>query len=81
MLMVIMDNLSPAEKEAGLRDELQRTEQKQFDLCGRIADIYGYYSRLRDELEQIEFFGAEDYYLQGKRHDLPISTATSGYDF
>lgn len=79
--MVITENLSPAEKEAGLRDELQRTEQKMFVLSAKIADAYGYYCRLRDELEQIEFFGVEDYYSQGKRHDLPISTATSGYDF
>ena len=81
MPMVIMENLTPADNEAGLREELQRTEQKLFDLCGRIADIYGYYSRLREELEQIAIFGAEDYYSQGKHSDLPISTATSGYDF
>ena len=79
--MVIMNNLTPADKEAGLREELQRTEQRLFDLAAKTADIYGYYNALREELEQIEIFGAEDYYTHGEHGDLQISTATSGYDF
>ena len=75
--MVLMDNLTPAEKEAGLREELQYVEQKLFDLTAKIADTYGHYSRLREELEQIEIFGAEDYYSQSKHGDFAISTATS----
>ena len=80
-MIVSFDNLTPAAKEAALREELQHAEQKIFDLSAKLADTYGYYSRLRDELEQIDIFGAEDYYSQGKHSDLLISTATSGYNF
>ena len=80
-MIVSYENLTPAAKEAALREEIQHAEQKIFDLSAKIADIYGYYNRLREELAEIEIFGAGDYYSQGKQGNLPISTATSGYDF
>lgn len=79
--MIITKDQSPAEKEAGLRESFQQTEQKLFDLTARLADTFIYYRKLQDDLAQISIYGAEKYFSPDFREKMKQNTATSGYDF
>ena len=75
------EQLTPAEKEQVLRAELHRTEQKLLDYSAQIAETYHHYARLRDDLEQISIFGAEDYFSTDCAGQLQDNKPHSGYNF
>ena len=75
------EQLTPAEKEQVLRDELHRTEQKLLEYSAQIAEVYRSYTRLRDELEQITIYGAEEYFSTENDGQLPNYQPHSVYYF
>lgn len=75
------DSLSPAEKEASIRREYVSVQKKINTLVRQMTEEYGYFEFLRDQIAEIDIYGADDVFGSTKKRDTKASLARKGYDF
>ena len=75
------ESLTSAEKEQVLRANLRRMEQKILEYSAQIAEAYQHFARLRDDLEQISIFGADDFFSAGRYEKTSLSYPNYGIIF
>ena len=75
------DSLSPAEKEASIRREYASVQKKLNALVRQMTEEYDYFEFLRDQIAEIDIYGADDVFGSSKKRDTKASLARNGYDF
>ena len=75
------ENLSPAEKEADIRRAYTSTQHTIRMLMRRLIEEYEYSEYLGDQIAEIDIYGAEDWFGQPSRVEIPTSTTQNQYEF
>ena len=70
-------NISPSEREKAIRYDYHNTERRIYNLLNALCEVFGYYRELREELAEIDIYGAEDYYSTG---DYSAISAENAYN-
>ena len=73
--------LSPAEKENSIRREYADTQRKINTLVHRLSEEYHYFEYLRNQIAEIDIYGADDVFGSSKNREIKASLAPDGYDF
>ncbi|MGN0776849.1 MAG: hypothetical protein ACI4MM_09270 [Candidatus Ventricola sp.] len=47
----------------------------------QMTEEYGYFEFLRDQIAEIDIYGADDVFGSSKKRDTKASLARNGYDF
>lgn len=75
------ENLSPAEKETAIRTEYANVQKIINTLVHRLMEEYRYFEYLRDQIAEIDIYGADDVFGSSEIRDIKASLARNGYDF
>lgn len=75
------ENLSPAEKETAIRTEYTNVQKIINTLVHRLMEEYRYFEYLRDQIAEIDIYGADDVFGSSEIRDIKASLARNGYDF
>lgn len=75
------ETLSPAEQETAIRREYADAQKKMNALVHRLMEEYRYFEYLRDQISEIDIYGADDVFGSAKNEEIKASLARIGYDF
>lgn len=75
------DSLSPAEKEASIRMEYASVQKRLIALVRRMTEEYDYFEFLRDQIAEIEIYGADDFFGSKKNKSNEVLVLPGHYDF
>lgn len=75
------EKLSPAEKETAIRTEYANVQKIINTLVHRLMEEYRYFEYLRDQIAEIDIYGADDVFGSSEIRDIKASLARNGYDF
>lgn len=73
--------LSPAERETAIRREYADVQKRINTLVHRLMEEYRYFEYLRDQIAEIDIYGADDVFGSAKTKTISASLASNGYDF
>ena len=73
--------LSPDEQETAIREEYADAQKKINALVHRLMEEYRYFEYLRDQIAEIDIYGADDMFGSAKNKEVKASLARIGYDF
>ena len=75
------DSLSPAEKEASIRREYASVQKKLIALVRQMTEEYDYFEFLRDQIAEIDIYGAEYFFGSKKNKSIEVLAVPGHYDF
>ena len=73
--------LSPAEQETAIRRKYAETQRRINVLVHRLMEEYRYFEYLRDQIAEIDIYGADDVFGSSGNKEIKASLACNGYDF
>lgn len=72
---------SPEERELDIRSEYQASICNLDALIARLLNEYEYFTFLREQISEIDIYGAEDLFCKPVKRKMEASTSPTGYDF
>lgn len=77
------DNLTAQEEEAEIRADFERVKEELLSLTAQIYYKYSEYQNYRAILDEVDIFGADDYFFKGNKVRVPETALkkTQPYDF
>ena len=73
--------MSPSEKETDIRAAFQASQEKINHLVASLVDEYQYFTFLRQQIQDIDIYGAEDLFGKPQSRKICASLERNGYHF